>query len=331
MALLYWYFMPLGIELGFNSMVLENFSKLVAIVEFAMTIKKRTHEELKGLHSLITEFLKGFQKVYIGDDPEKISRFRLCVFQIIHLPVHIEWYGSIRLGSQATVERMIEELSHKLHSKKAPFANMANLIYERQMLQLLSLYYPELQSTIPAVNKSSLLSKVSILQKERKPGTEFSKSLSAICHHKQIEISYSLKLIRWGKLHLKSGVILNSQLIEMAHNKMPARSHRYFEASNMGANPIFGDAIAFFHIDAFNETVVVFHPLIQVIHTLGTIQGKWANDVGVLSVSRITNLVRILKYGEKVYILRKHPGLEWLTPEERGQDGDDNEDWSDDM
>ncbi|KDQ52873.1 hypothetical protein JAAARDRAFT_106522, partial [Jaapia argillacea MUCL 33604] len=54
----------------------------------------------------------------------------LCVFQLIHVSQHIFWNGSIRLGSQATVERAIGEIGHKIRSKKAPFQNMANLLYE---------------------------------------------------------------------------------------------------------------------------------------------------------------------------------------------------------
>ncbi|EGO05110.1 hypothetical protein SERLA73DRAFT_39152, partial [Serpula lacrymans var. lacrymans S7.3] len=54
----------------------------------------------------------------------------LCIFQLIHVPVHIKWYVSLCLSSQATVERTIGEFGHKICSKKAPFANLANIIYE---------------------------------------------------------------------------------------------------------------------------------------------------------------------------------------------------------
>jgi len=87
--------LPIGIELGFNSAVLENFSHFVEAIEFSMTIKARTEEELQSLHTLLIHFLEGFEKLYIGDDPGKISRARLCIFQLIHVPQHIEWNGSI--------------------------------------------------------------------------------------------------------------------------------------------------------------------------------------------------------------------------------------------
>jgi hypothetical protein len=40
---------------------------------------------------------------------------------------HIRWNGSIRLGSQATVERSIGEMGRKIRSKKAPFANFVEI------------------------------------------------------------------------------------------------------------------------------------------------------------------------------------------------------------
>ena len=42
MALLHWYIIPIGIELEFNTVVLDNFSHFVEAVEMAMTIKPRS-------------------------------------------------------------------------------------------------------------------------------------------------------------------------------------------------------------------------------------------------------------------------------------------------
>jgi hypothetical protein len=119
MALLHWYIMPIGIELEFNPLVLDNFSHFVGAVEMAMTTKPRSEVEFHTLHHLLCTFLEGFQRIYIGDNPEKVSWFRLCIFQVIHVPIHIQWNGSIRVGSKATVERAIGEVGHKIHSKKS--------------------------------------------------------------------------------------------------------------------------------------------------------------------------------------------------------------------
>jgi hypothetical protein len=76
-----------------------------------------TEEDLWTLRKRIVKFLTGFEQIYIGDNPENNHRARLCVFQIIHVPVHIEWNGSIRTGSQATVERTIGKMGQKIKSR----------------------------------------------------------------------------------------------------------------------------------------------------------------------------------------------------------------------
>jgi hypothetical protein len=73
----------------------------------------------------------GLPLQYFGNDPEKISCARLCVFQLIHVACHIEWNGSIRVGSQSTVERAIGSMGHQIQSKKAPFAHLAMLSITR--------------------------------------------------------------------------------------------------------------------------------------------------------------------------------------------------------
>ena len=95
MALLHWYVIPIGTELGFDSKVLQNFACFAQAIEFAMTLKPRSTDELLGLHQLIVEFLQGFEKLYVGSNPENILRCRLCIFQLIHVPQHILWNGNI--------------------------------------------------------------------------------------------------------------------------------------------------------------------------------------------------------------------------------------------
>jgi hypothetical protein len=146
MALLHWYLVPMAIELGFHPNVVENFADFVWCVEFAMTSIPRTEEDLWTLRKRIVKFLMGFEQIYIGKSPENNHRARLCVFQMIHIPVHIEWNGSIRTGSQATVERTIGEMGQKIKSRRLPFANLTNLIIHRERVRILGLYYPDLQS-----------------------------------------------------------------------------------------------------------------------------------------------------------------------------------------
>jgi hypothetical protein len=160
MALLHWYIIPIGIKLGFNSIVLQNFSHFVQAMEFSMTLLPRSESDLDGLQKTIVDFLKGYERIYVGENPENISRFRLCIFQLIHIPQNILWNGSIRVGSQATVERSIGEMSHRICSKKAVFANLANQIHEREMLKILLLYYPSLDSNKNKSNSAFNLTQI---------------------------------------------------------------------------------------------------------------------------------------------------------------------------
>ena len=53
MALLYWYIIPIGFELGWNHLLLINFSQLVHIIEYCMTIKPRSKKDIADLHNKI--------------------------------------------------------------------------------------------------------------------------------------------------------------------------------------------------------------------------------------------------------------------------------------
>jgi hypothetical protein len=231
MAILHWYMLPIGLELEINYSVLQHFSLFVYAVEFAMTVGKRSDEELWELSGVIHDFLLQFERLYVGSDPEKISRCRLCIFQLIHVPAHIKWYGSIRLGSQAPVERAIGEMGHKIHSKKEPFSNLTNIITELEVIRNLQLYYPDaldVSSGLQSTTSGADIPLVHTSQKLRRPPS-FHVHLEAI-----------QKLFAWddralslyevecfGKLRLLNGNTLRSQINEA---KSPtARCYRWFE------------------------------------------------------------------------------------------------------
>ncbi|KIM73378.1 hypothetical protein PILCRDRAFT_81175 [Piloderma croceum F 1598] len=73
MALLHWYIIPVGIEVGFNHILLANFSEFVEAVEMAMTISPRSSQELVELHQTLQRFMEGFEQIYVAGDPEKVS------------------------------------------------------------------------------------------------------------------------------------------------------------------------------------------------------------------------------------------------------------------
>ena len=245
MALLHWYIIPMGIELGFNPEVLSNFSLFAKAIEIAMTIAPRDTQQIRELQLLIVEFLEDYQKLYIGNNPENIMRARLCVFQLIHIPYHIQWNGSVRLGSQATVERSIGEVGHKIRSRKAPFANLANIIFQKELVKILCLYYPavDLINNISNLDNPSdienfseaevaidsdidqyednligsrFLQKHYIKKNDLSTDSNLSQDLAAICSFLNIDYSnFSNNLIPlkcWGKLKLASKHTLGSQL-----------------------------------------------------------------------------------------------------------------------
>ena len=325
MALLHWYIIPIGIELEFPPALLQNFSDFVEVVEMAMTISPRSEQDLIALHQLIQRFLKGFERIYVGNDPTKVSRCRLCIFQLIHVPQHIEWNGSIRIGSQATVERAIGEIGHKIRSKKAPFANLANIIYEREMIKILCLYYPSLDLTLASKPKEIYIpqSKIRISKKEQKDGDEFHSHVKAICQWLGIVFDAELEVRRWGKVRLPDGNLLRSRANE-TKGKPPSRSARYFEARKSDdLMPVFGEALAFFELLEKKQLLVVYNPLIQCQQVLKKWRGVWSNTVEVLPVSIIQSIVGIWPTTTRIDILRKHPGLAWLTEEESGREPDD--------
>src|SRR6266576_6115545 len=180
MALMYWYILPIGIEMEFDHEMLHNFSCLLEIVEFAMTIKKRTDHEIHECQAKINAFLHQYESLYVANIPEKVWRCRLCMFQLVHIPMHIRWYGSIRLGSQATVERTIGEAGHKIHSKKSPFANMANIFFQKELIKVLLLYYPGLETGKQHHEKPKLFGDIRIVKRERHPGEQFYNQLASV-------------------------------------------------------------------------------------------------------------------------------------------------------
>ena len=335
MALLHWYIIPLGIELGFPAAVLENFSHFVEAIEIAMTISPRSSKDLANLYILIQTFLEGFERLYVGNDPEKLSRCRLCIFQLIHVPIHIEWNGSIRIGSQATVERAIGEVGHKIRSKKAPFANLANIIYERELVKLLLLYYPSLEplstpSKNTPVNTYTPRKEIKILKKEHASSLVLHEYLSAISLWLNRNPSFKLNLRRWGKVGLPGGAVLRSRLSE-TNGHHPSRSARYFEAQKDGlAEPVFGEALAFFEVEETHQLLVVYYAVGDCHQILRRWRGTWKKEVDVMPVSAIHSVIGIWSSENRVYILRKHPGLGLLSAEEAEKsDANEQEDEDD--
>jgi hypothetical protein len=78
-------------ELGFDMEVLRNFAQFVDVIEVAMSHTPKSTEDLAALYRQIKSFFIEFERLYVENDPTKVSRCRLCIWQLIHIPHHIAW------------------------------------------------------------------------------------------------------------------------------------------------------------------------------------------------------------------------------------------------
>ena len=343
MALLHWYIVPIAWEFGFDQKVVENFALFSNVVEYAMTITTRTQDDLAKLLEKIVKFLQGFEHLYVGQEPSRITRCRLCVFQLIHIPHHISYNGSIRFGSQATCERAIGDIGHGIRSKKSPFKNIVSYKEDKQSVRLLHLVYPTICSKIssaPEAEKVSktLFTKVPITQRQRREDEVIKAHIGAIQSYLEVEADDpSFQIMRYGKCSLSNNNTLTSRLFELS-KKSNSRSSRYFEAHLKQrmqprnqpihvteieveeVEPIFGEALAFYSTQSAGAklSLVVYCPLIEHHNLFGRWYGKWSPSLCVLETSAIVSLVGIWTHKDNVHILRKHPGLTLLTLDESG-------------
>jgi hypothetical protein len=319
MALLHWYIIPIAAELRFDVDVLRNFAQFVDIVEVAMSHSPKSDDDLASLYNLIKSFLQGFERLYVGSSAAKVSRCRLCIWQLIHVPLHIQWNGSIRFGSQATVERAIGEIGHNVRSKKAPFANIATMIFNRANAKMLTLQYPSLiVSPKEKKRREHLYQSLPIKKVELDHPGDYYEHLAAIFDYLEEEFDTQVAIQRWGKCILPRDVTLRSRISEEAG--LASRSSRYFEAQRegpiLGEGPIFGEALAFYSLPDNNCNLVVYHQLEKTLDILGRWCGEWSEDYEVLKTSSLTKLVGVWEWESRVHILRKHAGLEMLDVEE---------------
>ncbi len=185
------------------------------------------------------------------------------------------------------MERTIGELESQIHSKKAPFANLASLIYECQLIQLLCLYYPELDTfkNSPVKVKPSLFSKFYITKKHFGLGKPLSNHSKAISETLTVFLDSTSNIKQWRKFKISDGVVLRSQKFECRHGTQLSRSQRYFESYNSQGNIFFGEALAFYSADSLSESYVVYHELMNIVHHLGTLKGTWSTELHVAPTS----------------------------------------------
>ena len=120
MALLHWYIIPIAWELHFDREVLKNFVQFVNIIEVAMSHTPKSDEDIAALYNLVKSFLEEFKRLYVHNDPVKVSRCRLCIWQLIHVPMHIHGMGQSDLGLKPQLSVPLERLVTKSDPKRHP-------------------------------------------------------------------------------------------------------------------------------------------------------------------------------------------------------------------
>jgi hypothetical protein len=87
-------------------------------------------------------------------------------------------------------------------------------------------------------------------------------------------------------------------------------------------------------IDEKQTIMVAYNALSNVTRALGQIRGQWEEKISVMDIEFIQDIVGIWaspKKAERVYMLRKHPGLEMLTSFECGKEYEEEENETDDV
>jgi len=106
----------------------------------------------------------------------------------------------------------------------------------------------------------------------------------------------------------------------------------HFDWTSQAKNPqastsIFGEALSFYQIELDQPCIfVIYKPLVKVRLTLNCLEGEWGEGIMLaLHASDIISLVGIWAGKDSLWILRKHPGLAMLTPEECASEGGEGE------
>jgi hypothetical protein len=88
--------------------------------------------------------------------------------------------------------------------------------------------------------------------------------------------------------------------------------------------------LAFFGRMETNQLLVAVQPITGIQKVLGVSRGKLSQNIHILPASALQDIIGILVHNdnyERVYIQRRHPGIDMLSAEERevSMDDDDEE------
>ncbi|KAJ8486995.1 hypothetical protein ONZ45_g14488 [Pleurotus djamor] len=326
MNVVHLYTVPILRAINADSRIIHNYALFVEIAEEVTHLRGHTESELQALEDKIIKFIKSYELLYVNDAAD-ITRCRLCITYLIHIPRQIRWNGSFRIGSQATCELTIGHLGKKIRSAKAPFANLANILVEDEIIACLDLRMPHLHPRLPAPSEASrprLLRNFPILRSTL-DSPAFKLDLSII---QAANIwpgwdgKFTSALHRWGKYKTKLPRTTLTTLLSESSSRVGAnmkhRSSRYFEATTKDGN-IWGEARAIYQLDGQQSAVLVYNALgsvrlfLRVCHV-----AKMAGSVSVVPIDSIQAVVGVFGFEDDITILRKHAALSMLQVADRG-------------
>ena len=98
-----------------------------------MSHSPKSDNELFSLNSLVKSFLLGFERLYVQNDPEKVLRCRLCIWQLIH--VHSICHGMVQsdLGLKLQLSGPLWRLVIKFNPKKLHLPILLHCFLKGQM------------------------------------------------------------------------------------------------------------------------------------------------------------------------------------------------------
>ena len=126
-------------------------------------------------------------------------------------------------------------MNHRIRSRKEVFANLANQVYEQELLKILLLYYPTLSKMkTNSSEKIMPVQRVKILKKElcHSASGMLQHHLQAICHFLGHHIKPSecqSHISQWGKVHVHGELIHSSLSDDLRSAKSTTRYSRWFE------------------------------------------------------------------------------------------------------
>jgi hypothetical protein len=187
------------------------------------------------------------------------------------------------------------------------------MLYERACIRVLTLRFPFLKiSPKEKTKRGHLYQSLPIKKVEIDHPSEYYDHLATICDHLEIMLDTDISIQRWGKCVIPGDITLRSRMSEEAGQA--SRSSRYFEAQEVGLT--FGEALAFYTLPDRGKSLVVYHKLVNTVDVHGRWCGEWSEDLMVMETSRLSKLVGIWEYRQRVHILRKHVGLDLLDLED---------------